>query len=45
MWHLRGGELVNVYRLLVQKYVGKRKHGRPRGRWETKFFLKNIISG
>jgi len=39
--------LVNVYRVLTLKYFGKRKHGRPSGRWETilKFILNKIISG
>ena len=40
-------DLVNVYRVLTLKYFGKRKHGRPSGRWETilKFILNKIISG
>jgi hypothetical protein len=34
------GELVNLYRVLVQKET----HGRPSGRWETilKLILKNL---
>jgi hypothetical protein len=36
------GEMVNVYRILVQKAT----HGRPSGRWETilKLILKNLRS-
>jgi hypothetical protein len=36
------GELVNVYKVLVQKET----HGRPSGRWETVliFILKNLRS-
>jgi len=35
-----------MYRLLIRKYHGKRKHGRPSVSWERilKFVLKDIIS-
>jgi hypothetical protein len=36
----RKGELVNVYRVLVQKET----HGRPSGRWETILILKDLRS-